>query len=125
MCGSAFHAGLQVLKSKLSFYRRDQPCHFETADDLGSKAQPCTAFTPDCYNNKSDLSVSPNSPCKVHQRNKNFIKQLYFFHITNFKGEENSEEKVYDDIRKKIQLQMKGYHGELGLSFTELLHARS
>lgn len=47
--------------------------------------------------NQICLSV-PNLPCKVHQH-KNFIKQLYFFHITNFKGNKNLEENVYD-IRK-------------------------
>jgi len=59
MCGSAFNAGLQVLKSKLAFYRQDKPCHLETADDLGSKAQRRTAFTPDCYRDKSDSSLRP------------------------------------------------------------------
>lgn len=49
--------------------------------------------------NQICLSV-PNSPCNVHQYNKNFIQQLYFFHITNFKGKDNLEEKVHD-LRKK------------------------
>lgn len=34
------------------------------------------------------LSV-PNSPCQGQYHNKNFIKQLCFFHITSFKGKEN------------------------------------
>lgn len=71
--------------------------------------------------NQICLSV-PNSPCKVHRHNKNFIKQLYFFHITNFKGNENLEEMC--DIRKNTTPN-KGYCGELGGSFAEVLTACS